>query len=80
MGVKSFLLPKNPLAFLGFENMKITHITVSVGVATQTPASQDAIKEMIMRADSALYQAKGNGRNQVSLYGEEYERTRKEIG
>lgn len=56
------------------------YITVSVGVATQTPASQDAIKEMIMRADSALYQAKGNGRNQVSLYGEEYERTRKEIG
>ena len=28
MGVKSFLLPKNPLAFLGFENMKITQVFI----------------------------------------------------
>ncbi len=30
MGVKSFLLPKNPLIFLGFENMKISQFLLVI--------------------------------------------------
>lgn len=40
------------------------NITVSVGISYLIDTDRD-IKELLARADSALYQAKGNGRNQV---------------
>ncbi len=41
------------------------HLTVSVGVCTELPASADATETLFSRADEALYQAKANGRNCV---------------
>ncbi len=40
-------------------------ITVSIGVASYNPAEKDNMSSLIERADSALYLAKQNGRNQV---------------
>lgn len=39
--------------------------TVSVGVAAEIPRAGDNYEGLLKRADMALYQAKGNGRNQV---------------
>ncbi|MCE2570956.1 sensor domain-containing diguanylate cyclase [Motilimonas eburnea] len=44
------------------------HITVSLGVATLTPAPQLECEQLIEQADLALYQAKANGRNQALHY------------
>lgn len=41
------------------------HLTVSVGVATITPTTDDACAALITRADQALYRAKAAGRNVV---------------
>jgi diguanylate cyclase (GGDEF)-like protein len=46
------------------------HVTVSLGVITQTPAHNTAISHMIGAADRALYQAKRNGRNCVVAHGD----------
>lgn len=46
-------------------------ITVSIGVARMIPRKDDApisVQELVSRADQALYQAKGAGRNQVMLF------------
>ncbi len=44
------------------------HVTASFGVATtRGPGCGDASKELFERADTALYVAKDNGRNQVSM-------------
>lgn len=51
-------------------------MTISVGVATlrpwrQTDADADlAIRDLLDRADKALYAAKSNGRDAVSMYRE----------
>ncbi len=44
-------------------------ITISVGVATY-PVDATIIKELLVRADVALYRAKKKGRNCISLYSE----------
>ncbi len=41
------------------------HLTASFGVATALPA--DSMAEVLSRADEAMYQAKSNGRDRVSL-------------
>ncbi|WP_227515554.1 sensor domain-containing diguanylate cyclase [Marinobacter salinus] len=41
------------------------HLTVSVGVCSVSPTRADATKEVFGRADEALYEAKGQGRNRV---------------
>jgi diguanylate cyclase (GGDEF)-like protein len=41
------------------------HITVSIGVYTCVPGSDIEMKELIERADSALYEAKRHGRNRI---------------
>jgi diguanylate cyclase (GGDEF)-like protein len=43
-------------------------ITVSIGVATIPPGEDAAQRDLIGRADSVLYDAKGSGRNQVCQY------------
>lgn len=40
-------------------------ITVSIGMASQTPASTDTHAQLFVLADKALYAAKGKGRNRV---------------
>lgn len=48
---------------------KVTdHVTVSLGVAGMIPSDQAEISELIRSADSALYQAKNEGRNRVKLW------------
>jgi diguanylate cyclase (GGDEF)-like protein len=42
-------------------------ITVSIGLASQTPASTDTHAQMVVVADKALYEAKRNGRNRVEV-------------
>ena len=44
------------------------NVTVSMGVAGASPESICSDTELLGRADSALYQAKKNGRNRVALY------------
>jgi diguanylate cyclase (GGDEF)-like protein len=41
-----------------------THITVSIGVSSLPLDTKDE-EELIQKADKAMYQAKGKGRNQV---------------
>ncbi len=44
------------------------HVTVSVGIETTIPGSQEAAERLVARADTALYRAKQNGRNRVASY------------
>ncbi|MEO1246466.1 MAG: diguanylate cyclase [Pseudomonadota bacterium] len=44
----------------------VAQVTVSVGVARFTPAANDS--EVIRRADAAMYQAKLEGKNQVTVF------------
>jgi len=43
------------------------HLTVSAGVASWVPSSENSYKELLNAADSALYRAKKSGRNCVQL-------------
>ncbi|NBA94502.1 PleD family two-component system response regulator [Pseudomonas sp. R5(2019)] len=43
------------------------HLTVSIGVATQTPQPGSHCRQLISAADKGLYLAKHNGRNQVGV-------------
>ena len=45
-----------------------TKITVSIGLNSQVPASNDSIHDFVSRADKALYAAKREGKNRVCLY------------
>ena len=47
---------------------EIFHFSVSIGVVGSN--ASDDLDELIKRADTALYAAKENGRNQVRIYGE----------
>ncbi|MEX2475699.1 7TM diverse intracellular signaling domain-containing protein [Marinobacter sp.] len=44
---------------------KMLHLTVSIGVCSACPEQADATKALFCRADEALYEAKGQGRNRV---------------
>ncbi|OIJ13608.1 hypothetical protein BKP37_10005 [Anaerobacillus alkalilacustris] len=60
------------------ENLQIAHstskvsefVTVSVGFATTIPDKRASIKELIEKADQALYDAKSSGRNIVKFFEE----------
>ncbi|MBN3572630.1 diguanylate cyclase domain-containing protein [Vibrio neptunius] len=43
-------------------------LTVSIGIATLSPQPMDNSESLIALADSALYQAKANGRNQTCVH------------
>lgn len=45
-------------------------ITVSIGIAHSPAGSAHLLEDMLIQADSALYKAKNNGRNQAWLYEE----------
>lgn len=49
------------------EIQPIGRITISIGTATY-PCDAQMMQELIAKADSALYEAKKNGRNQVAAY------------
>lgn len=49
---------------------KIHHLTVSIGVA-ELKASTNSFYHLIDEADSALYQAKNAGRNQVQIFNQD---------
>jgi diguanylate cyclase (GGDEF)-like protein len=54
-------------------NKGLINLTVSIGVAGLSDETSDEVKsleELLHRADLALYQAKGSGKNQVSIYAE----------
>jgi len=44
------------------------HVTISIGVAQYDPERDRGSKEVIRRADLALYRAKNSGRNRVAAY------------
>lgn len=48
-------------------------VTVSIGLATMIPKKSDSPKRLIADADTALYQAKRNGRNRVEVFSENIE-------
>lgn len=50
---------------IGPDNTLLPRVTVSIGLAEITP--DDTPKTLLQRADTALYQAKKNGRNRVEL-------------
>ncbi|MCA1780269.1 MAG: diguanylate cyclase [Xanthomonadaceae bacterium] len=41
------------------------HLTISIGICSVRPDHADATKEIFAKADEALYEAKGRGRNRV---------------
>ncbi|WP_052446636.1 GGDEF domain-containing protein [Candidatus Soleaferrea massiliensis] len=49
---------------------KTNCVTISVGVAQETPAARESYMHLIRQADAALYHAKENGRNQAAFYEE----------
>ena len=46
------------------------HVTISLGVAAMTPETRANPKDLILKADQALYMAKSRGRDRVALLGE----------
>ena len=56
--------------FEGEETMASGNLTISIGVATYPIHAGDK-KELVERADQALYKAKALGKNRVVVYGEE---------
>jgi PleD family two-component response regulator len=44
-------------------------VTASVGVVFQRPAEDVDADELVRRADAAMYQVKGAGRNSYAVFG-----------
>lgn len=47
----------------------VIRLTVSIGLCSLVPSRADAAKQIFRQADEALYEAKGSGRNKVSVFG-----------
>ena len=46
------------------------HLTVSIGLASETPTQRDEYESLLRLADDLLYQAKAKGRNRVEAAGQ----------
>lgn len=57
-------------AVLKYKDAMIKY-TASIGLTSFDPHSDDDLDTLLARADSALYQAKRNGRNQTAVFSEE---------
>jgi diguanylate cyclase (GGDEF)-like protein len=57
-------------AVLKYKDAMIKY-TASIGLTSFDPHSDDDLDTLLARADSALYQAKRNGRNQTAIFSEE---------
>ena len=57
-------------AVLKYKDSMIKY-TASIGLTSFDPHSDDDLDTLLARADSALYQAKGNGRNQTAIFSDE---------
>jgi diguanylate cyclase (GGDEF)-like protein/PAS domain S-box-containing protein len=44
------------------------HVTISLGVASQLPDAKSDPRELLMKADQALYMAKSRGRDRVAVF------------
>lgn len=53
-------------------------ITISIGVAALTEATAGDVERLYQAADTALYRAKSEGRNRISVGGDERRRTTRE--
>jgi diguanylate cyclase (GGDEF)-like protein len=51
-----------------FDEYPDFRFTISVGIATSVPNEGDTLERYIKNADTALYEAKNNGRNQIQFY------------
>lgn len=49
---------------------KSIKVTLSIGVASYNHASEETLKSLMKKADIALYEAKGSGRNTYKIYQE----------
>ncbi|MAA63669.1 MAG: diguanylate cyclase [Alteromonadaceae bacterium] len=47
---------------------EVVRLTISIGVRSLIPSHAEAARELFRQADEALYEAKGSGRNRVSVY------------
>ena len=61
---------KNAVYALNIEHLESSYkrISVSLGVNTYIPFSEDTLGNFIRKTDSALYEAKMGGRNKVAVY------------
>ena len=55
------------LAVAAQEHPQVGHITISLGVSALRGGDEDGASALLQRADAALYQAKGEGRNRVCV-------------
>ena len=56
------------LAIPHSESITADVVTASIGIHTETDVNENSIERLIQRADTALYRAKTQGRNQVCKY------------
>ena len=47
---------------------QVIFVTMSVGIAVYSPKTDSSNADLIKKADTALYRAKGEGRNRCCLY------------
>jgi two-component system cell cycle response regulator len=62
---------REKLASTGFNyGEQAIYVTMSIGIAAYSPKTDSSNADLIKKADSALYRAKGDGRNRCCLFSE----------
>jgi diguanylate cyclase (GGDEF)-like protein/PAS domain S-box-containing protein len=66
-------------AAISVDNQEL-HVTISIGI-TMFPTREESIEDIVKQADTAMYSAKDNGRNQIAFYlSEMHEKVIKRLG